>query len=211
VIGAARLGKVVGGRTVLEDVTFSVVKGECVGVADSRDRSHTTLLRILATLTPPTGGILRIGDIDAISDPLRARNHVAYAGPEIWASPGLSVHELLWLAAQTRGSSVDRGRDIAKQLALDLDCPVYRLPPESHGTVALALALASSSAVMLLHASCGVRTSSRDASIRLIREAADGGAAVVVGSNDRSELAGMCDRVFELESGRLHGESRPQQ
>ena len=53
---AHRLGKAFYGKTVLEDVSFSVEPGDIVGVLGKNGAGKTTLLELMLGFTPPSAG-----------------------------------------------------------------------------------------------------------------------------------------------------------
>ncbi len=63
-IEAHGLIKSFGPRAALDGVDLTVERGECVTVVGPNGAGKTTLLRILATLTRPTSGTVRIGGLD---------------------------------------------------------------------------------------------------------------------------------------------------
>ena len=58
-LALAHVKKAFGGRPVLEDITFSVAAGECVGLCGENGAGKTTLLRIIMGLERPDGGEVR--------------------------------------------------------------------------------------------------------------------------------------------------------
>ena len=57
---AHRLGKAFYGKTVLEDVSFSVEPGDIVGVLGKNGAGKTTLLELMLGFTPPTTGDVEV-------------------------------------------------------------------------------------------------------------------------------------------------------
>jgi len=84
VIEAHGLTKSFGPRTALAGVDLSVAEGEFVTVVGPNGAGKTTLLRILATLTRPTSGTVRIAGLDP-----------AQAGDEVRRRIGFLSHRTL--------------------------------------------------------------------------------------------------------------------
>src|SRR5262249_52406989 len=92
-----------------------------------------------------------------------------------------------------------------------VDANVLTLSGGNQQKVLLARALVNDKARLLLaeEPTQGVDVGARAEIYRILREAADSGAAVVIVSSDSRELEGLCDRVLLFSSGHvvaeLHG------
>jgi ABC-2 type transport system ATP-binding protein len=60
-------------RVALRDVTLDVKRGELLALLGPNGAGKTTLLKLLATLSIPDGGAIRINGIDAATHPLEVR------------------------------------------------------------------------------------------------------------------------------------------
>ena len=204
-ISVARVTKVSDGVTLLDNVTFDVEKGTCIGVVDTERDAHRELLHMLATLTLPSSGTISIGGTDAIKHPLSARRRIAYADLGLAAGTGLRVAEYLWLVARTRGAASEHSAyEMANRVDLDLQSPVDRLAPDRRRMLALVAALSAQTDVILLDTPpCGPTTATADACVQLIHETIEKGATIVAGADDALDLAAICDDVFTFRAGRL--------
>ena len=78
ILNAQNLVKSFGPRTALAGVDLSVGAGEFVTLLGPNGAGKTTLLRILATLTRPTSGTLRIAGLDPARDGDEVRRLVGF-------------------------------------------------------------------------------------------------------------------------------------
>src|ERR1700728_2135736 len=62
-IEVSHLSKVFGGRTAVDDVSFSVGKGEVFGFLGPNGAGKTTTVRMLGTLIAPTSGSASVAGI----------------------------------------------------------------------------------------------------------------------------------------------------
>jgi len=67
-----------GPRVALAGVNLAVAAGECVTVVGPNGVGKTTLLRILATLTRPTSGTVRIAGLDAVRAGTEVRRKIGF-------------------------------------------------------------------------------------------------------------------------------------
>ena len=120
-IAAAGLRKAFGATLVLEDVTLDVAAGQCVALLGPNGAGKTTLLRILATLTRPSAGDLRIDGVDALRDPdaVRARIGVVAHGSHVYED--LTALENLRFWAVMAGLDASPARLRERLLAVELD------------------------------------------------------------------------------------------
>jgi ABC-type multidrug transport system ATPase subunit len=72
-IEAENLSRTFGATPVLKQLNLTVESGESVAILGANGAGKTTLLRILATLTTPTAGEVRIGGVSVARDARRAR------------------------------------------------------------------------------------------------------------------------------------------
>lgn len=109
------LSKRFGGLTAVDDVSFSIARGEIVGIFGPNGSGKTTLLNLICGALPPSGGRLIWKDQDVTG---RAPHQVAELGivktfqnPQLF--PELSVIEHVWIAAHLRLKRVLGPRRIA--------------------------------------------------------------------------------------------------
>lgn len=95
------LSKRFGGLTAVAEVSFSIARGEIVGIFGPNGSGKTTLLNLICGMLPPSGGRLIWKDQDVTG---RAPHQVAELGivktfqnPQLF--PELSVLEHVWIAA----------------------------------------------------------------------------------------------------------------
>ncbi|MBR3767012.1 MAG: ATP-binding cassette domain-containing protein [Clostridia bacterium] len=61
-IEVKNISKAYDGKTILEDISFSVNKGECVALTGASGAGKTTLMRIIAGLEKPDSGEVKINE-----------------------------------------------------------------------------------------------------------------------------------------------------
>jgi len=78
VIETHALTKSFGPRTALDGINLSVDEGEFVALVGPNGAGKTTLLRILATLSRPSSGTVRIAGLDLFSQGNEARRRIGF-------------------------------------------------------------------------------------------------------------------------------------
>ncbi|PRB16575.1 ATP-binding cassette domain-containing protein [Microbacterium sp. MYb62] len=201
------------------DVSLTVREGEIIGLAGVQGNGQAALIRALAGQSPTTGAL----EVDG--RPVRGGNAGAAAAGVVYVPADrhregvflpLSVAENVsaaTLPAVSPGGFVSerriqsRARDMIARLAIKTPSPrtpVASLSGGNQQKVVLARTLLARPRVLLAEEPTqGVDVGARVDIYRILREAADGGAAVVVLSSDGVELEGLCDRVLILSRGEV--------
>ncbi len=91
-----------GHRPVLRDVSFSVVKGEVLGFLGPNGAGKTTTMRILTGTLAPSAGRVRVGGIDMLDEPTRAKAQLGYLPETPPLNRDLTVDEYLDFCARLR-------------------------------------------------------------------------------------------------------------
>jgi heme exporter protein A len=96
----SHLKKSYGLKPVLRDVSITLQQGECVALLGMNGAGKTTLLRIMAGLTKPDGGTLRIEGLDIIHDIQKIRRQVGIVGHQSYLYEELTALENLLFFGQ---------------------------------------------------------------------------------------------------------------
>ncbi|TLZ71800.1 MAG: ABC transporter ATP-binding protein [Methanobacteriota archaeon] len=123
VVRVEGLGKTYpGGTKALEDVSFSIDKGEIFCLLGRNGAGKTTLLRILATQLRPTLGRASVLGHDVLADPKSIRPHIAVvpqeARPQMLLSPYDHVFYMCLIRGRTRADARERTRKVMDELGL---------------------------------------------------------------------------------------------
>jgi len=101
-IEAEHLTKRYGGLTAVDDVSFTVGRGEVVGFLGPNGAGKTTTMRMLTGYLPPTAGTARIAGHDVFHASLEARQHIGYMPEGLPLYPEMRVIEYLRYRARLK-------------------------------------------------------------------------------------------------------------
>ena len=206
----------------LKDLTFSVEKGEFLGVAGHTGSGKSTLIQLANGLLKPTEGVVRV-DGRALSDKkvaasARRNVGVVFQYPEhqlfattVFDDVAFGPRNLGYPAEQVE----DSVRTAMEMVHLDLDELRDRSPFELSGgqqrRVAFAGVLAMQPHTLVLDEPvAGLDPRAKRRFLDLLSELRDGrGLTVVVVSHNMDDLASMCDRILILNEGRLFALDKP--
>ncbi len=94
------LTKYFGELKALDDLSFTVDRGEVFGLIGPNGAGKTTTLRILATLLLPSGGDVKVLGYDAVKDADRIRPLISYLAEDAGTYRNLSGYEYLSIVAR---------------------------------------------------------------------------------------------------------------
>ncbi len=193
----------------LAGVDLDVEVGEVVLLQGPNGAGKSTLLRACAGLVPITSGEAEVLGCDLVRDRRAVRRRVGLLGHATFLYDELTVADNLRFAARAAGRPA-AGAEAAME-HLDLagrlrDLPVGRLSAGQRRRVALAAVVARRPELWLLdepHAS--LDAAGRDLLDGIVREAAEGGATVLLASHELDRAADLATRAVTVSGGRAHG------
>jgi ABC-2 type transport system ATP-binding protein len=196
----------------LDDVSFTIGRGETVAILGQNGSGKSTLVRLLSTLLLPDGGSAEIFGHDVVSDSRPVRRLVNRVSVEASFFKKMSSAENLSYAARYYGMTVGETRDKIPTILARVGFPPDRrnesmenLSRGMQQKVALARALLTSPVVLLLdEPTTGLDPRSKVEVQRFIREIrAAHDATILLCTHDLAEAESLAERVGILDRGRL--------
>ena len=211
-----QLTKRYGDRTAVRDVTFSVEKGEIVGFLGPNGAGKTTTLRMITGFLAPTAGGVRVGGVDALTDPLRARSQIGYMPEGVPLYPEMRVSEYLRYRARLKGvprSDVKKRVGEALEMAGVTDARERIIGQLSKGykqRVGLADALVADPPLLILDEPTSGLDPNQMRSVRELVRGFAGTKTVFLSTHILPEVEATCTRVVIIHDGRVVGEGPPE-
>jgi ABC-2 type transport system ATP-binding protein len=200
------LTKRYGGLEAVRELSFTVGRGEILGLIGPNGAGKTTTLRMIAGVHAPSDGRVTISGFDVVAQPLDAKRQLALVPdqPELFAS--LTVWEHLDLAASLY--RVANWQATARALIDELelgdrrDTMAAELSRGMRQKVVLACALLHSPAALLLDEPLvGLDPRGMRTLFDAVQRRAAEGAAVVMSSHALSQIERLCSRFLILRHG----------
>jgi putative ABC transport system ATP-binding protein len=217
VLSASGLGKQVsspeGSLTILEGINLEIRAGESVALVGPSGAGKTTLLALLAGLDhPSTGGVRLCGEeLEKLDEDGRAMvrgRHVGFVFQSFHLVPSLTAIENVMLPVELAGDSDAAARATAALESVGLGERKGHYPRQLSGgekqRVAIARAFVTEPAVLFADEPTGnLDTASGERITQLLFDMnRKSGTTLVLVTHDMT-LAERCDRVMELEAGRM--------
>lgn len=217
VIAAEELSKRFGDFTAVDHLHLQIGGGEVFGLLGANGAGKTTTIRMLCGMLAPTGGRIRIAEVDMVRHPRRARALLGYVTQHFALYRELSVREKLQLQAGLYGLS---RRHTRERLGWALDhLGLADLAGTRAGSLPLGFRRRLDLAAALLHRphvlfldepTSGVDPLARQQFWELIYELAESGIAVLITTHYMDE-ANYCDHLALMHAGRIIAEGSPQE
>lgn len=109
-IEVSHLSKYFGENCAVDDISFTVGRGEVLGFLGPNAAGKSTTMRMITGFLPPTSGTATIGGSDIIGESLAARRKIGYLPENAPAYPDMTVVGFLGFIAGMRGLSGDSKR-----------------------------------------------------------------------------------------------------
>ena len=209
-IVAEDLRVVLGGRTVLDGVSFEVRRGEAVALVGANGSGKTTVLRCLLGLVPFSGRA-RIGIHDVLREPIAARSLAGYL-PQRPAFGDMTAEEALRFVARLRRVPLDGVLPALRRVGLEqkASTSARTFSGGMQQRLSLAAALLADPQVLLLdEPTASLDRPGQRAFLDLAASLRDEGRTLLLASHRAEEIERLASRVIELHEGRpLAGEPR---
>jgi len=102
-IEARHLTKFFGQKKVVDDLSFTVARGEVLGFLGPNASGKTTTMRMITGFLPATGGSALVEGFDVAENPLAVRERIGYLPENAPVYPDMTVLGFLDFCAEIRG------------------------------------------------------------------------------------------------------------
>jgi ABC-2 type transport system ATP-binding protein len=215
VISVEHLTKYYGTTCAVDDVSFTIGRGEVAALLGPNGSGKSTLMRVLTGYFPPTGGRVCIDGVDVAERPAAARRRVGYLPEQVSLYPELTVRRFLAFVAEVKGLG-GRARRTAVADAIErcgltevADRLAGKLSKGYRQRVGLAQALVGDADVLVLdEPTVGLDPMQTVEMRALLRTLA--GRTLLLSTHILTEASALCSRIVILSRGRLVAVDTPE-
>jgi branched-chain amino acid transport system ATP-binding protein len=214
--------KLIGGMTILSDVSLSVRRGEIVGVVGPNGAGKTTLFNIISGISSPTRGRVTFegDDITGLPPEEICRRGIAKTFQIAQSFPGLTARDSVMVGA-IFGNHEEMGMQDAVKLSEETlrfvgfplektDALVRNLNVVELKKVQLARALASKPKLLLFdELMTGLTPTESNESVELVRKIRMRDISILMIEHVMSVIMGVSDRVIVLDRGEKIADGHP--
>ncbi len=215
VVEVSHLVKAFGSFRAVDDISFSVRRGEIFGFLGANGAGKTTAMHILTGLSRPTSGSGRVAGCDLLTEFEQIKRHIGYMSQRFSLYDDLTVCENIRLFAGIYGMRPADIRRKTDELLRRLDFMAHAddivgsLPLGWKQKLAFSVSIFHEPEIVFLdEPTGGVDPAVRRQFWQLIYEAADRGITVFVTTHYMDE-AEYCDRVSIMVDGKIRALGSP--
>ena len=194
----------------LRGVTFTLERGQVVGLIGANGAGKTTAMRILTSLDLPDTGTVRIDGIDVAEQPNLVRRRIGWMPDHFQPYKDTTVGDYLDFFARAHGFE---GEALHRRLAEVMDFtdltplisrPMDRLSKGQTQRLCLGRTLLNDPDLLLLdEPAAGLDPRARMEFKNLVRMLRERGKTLLISSHILTELAEMCDTLVFMDGGRV--------
>ena len=217
VIQVEHLVKAFGNFHAVDDISFSVKRGEIFGFLGANGAGKTTAMHMLTGLNQPTSGTGRVAGFDIRTEHEQIKKHIGYMSQRFSLYEDLTVAENIRLFAGIYGMQKDeiarKTDELLKQLKFEehKNDLVGSLPLGWKQKLAFSVSIFHEPAIVFLdEPTGGVDPATRRQFWELIYEAASRGITVFVTTHYMDE-AEYCDRISIMVDGKISAMGTPEE
>jgi len=214
-IEVSNLTKRYAGRTAVDDISFTVERGEIVGLLGPNGAGKSTTMRVLSGFMPATSGTVRVAGFDVFYDSEEARRRIGYMPENNPLHPEMRVREYLKFRARLKGLGWRRSRErvttVMEQCGLtDVHRRVIgQLSKGYRQRVGLADALVHEPELVILDEPTIGLDPHQIRAVRTLIKNLGGQHTVLISTHILPEVEMMCGRVLIMFNGRVLASDTP--
>ena len=199
------LTKTYGKHRGVENVSFSVKKGEIFGFLGPNGAGKSTTIRSMLGLIRYDKGQIRICGLDAQRDREKILQRVGYMPSEAWFYPGMTIREVLKLSADVRKMDCSKEAGmLCERLQVDEKRKISELSLGNRKKVSIVCAMQHKPELFVFdEPTSGLDPLMQNVFFELIKEYVEQGATCMLSTHVLSEVRNHCDRVAIMREGKL--------
>ncbi len=214
-IDVRNLSKHYGAVRAVDDISFSVQRGEIFGLLGHNGAGKTTTIRMMTGRTKPTSGTVRIAGFDAVTqlDQVKPLINLVFEDQNLYER--MTGLDNLKFFARLYDAPMGRVDELLDRVRLDAEARKRKVKTYSSGMkqrLLIARALINDPQILFLdEPTRGLDPSSARELRQIVREMSEKGTTVVLCTHYMEEADELCDQVAFLASGKIVAMDSPQE
>ncbi|HEY1163863.1 MAG TPA: gliding motility-associated ABC transporter ATP-binding subunit GldA [Chitinophaga sp.] len=207
-IQVTQLSKTYGEQKAVDNISFTLNKGEIVGFLGPNGAGKSTTMKMITGYLPPSGGQAMVSGFDVSKDPLEVRKRVGYLPESNPLYYDMYVKEFLSFVAnvhQLGNTAQERIRNVIALTGLEPESKkkIGALSKGYKQRVGLAQALLHDPEVLILDEPTSGLDPNQLADIRQVIKNLGSNKTVILSTHIMQEVEAMCSRVIIINKGQI--------
>lgn len=198
------------GVLALDHVSFSIFPGQLFAMLGGNGAGKTTTINLFLNFIEPTEGEARINGVVTHTDPLEAKQHVAFVSENVMLYANFTAIQNLDFFARLGGRTdytADDYRQVLLRVGLAEEAHHRRLKEFSKGMrqkcgIAIAI-LKDAPAILLDEPTSGLDPKAGHDFVALLQSLRDEGKAILMSTHDIFRAREVADRIAIMNDGRM--------
>jgi ABC-2 type transport system ATP-binding protein len=211
------LVKAFGPKRAVDDISFTVERGEVLGFLGPNGAGKSTTMRIITGFMPPSAGTVAVGGFDVVESPLEAKRLIGYLPENAASYPDMTVHAFLDFVAELRGlAGAARRQAVGRVVELCflgsvLNQSIDTLSKGYKHRTCLAQALIHDPQVLIMdEPTDGLDPNQKHEVRNLIRELG-AAKAIIFSTHILEEVDAACTRAIIIDRGKIVANGTPEE
>ncbi len=196
-----------GNTTVVDDISFTVEKGEIVGFLGPNGAGKTTTMRMITGYMPPFAGKIKVAGIDIEKNPVKAKEKIGYMPENAPLYKEMTVESYLSFTAEMKGVKKERRAARVKKAMEETGLAgvrakiIAKLSKGYRQRVGLAQAIINDPEVLVLDEPTAGLDPKQIREIRDLIKNMKGERTIILSTHILPEVSMTCDKVIVINNG----------
>ena len=214
-IDVRRLQRRFGTILAVDDVTFTVSRGEVLGFLGPNGAGKSTTMKMITGFLAPTSGTAVVCGADIVAAPIAAKRRIGYLPEGAPCYPDMTAASFLRFIARVRGFD---GAEARRRIELAIERtalhavlaqPIETLSKGYKRRVGLAQALLHDPDVLILDEPTDGLDPNQKHEVRALINALAGAKAIIISTHLLDEVDAVCTRAIIIAQGRILADGTP--
>jgi len=193
----------------VNDVSFTVEKGEILGFLGPNGAGKTTTMRIITGVLPPTSGSVKVAGFDVFEQPMEVKKRIGYLPETPPVYSDMTVRAYLRFVAEIKGVPRKTRESEVDSVATKTNCDKFiqrvigNLSKGQRQRVGLAQALLNDPEVLILDEPTVGLDPAQQVEVRQLIKSLAGKHTIILSTHILPEVVATCQHVLMLASGKV--------
>jgi ABC-2 type transport system ATP-binding protein len=203
------LTKIYGTQLAVNNISFSIQKGEIVGFLGPNGAGKSTTMKIATSYLPPTEGTVIVNGLDVVEQPMAVKKIIGYLPEHNPLYLDMYVHEYLtFICGVYKIGKMEAKRRVAEMIELcgltkEQNKRIESLSKGYRQRVGLAQALIHNPEVLILDEPTTGLDPNQILEIRKLIKEISINKTVILSTHIMQEVQALCDRVIVINQGKI--------